>query len=107
MYQENICSSYRLSPIQLGEENAAHQNLDNLLEPREKDCQTQSAIMDWDNEDDRSLMEWQEEEEPDRIRKRKRKSNKRSRRQYGVTPPNNITNIPRERENSKRRVGEN
>ena len=51
-------------------------------------------------------MEWQEEEEPHRVRKRKRKSNKRSGRQYGVTPPNNITNIPPEKENSKRRVGE-
>ena len=46
-------------------------------------------------------MEWQEEEEPDRVRKRKRKSGKRSRRQSGA---DNITNIPQERENSTRRV---
>ena len=32
-----------------GEENAAHQNLDSLLELREKDSRTQSAIMDWDD----------------------------------------------------------
>ena len=62
-----------------GEETAGHLNLDNMLEPRKQDCQTQSAIMDWDDDGDRSLMEWQEEEEPDRIRKRKRKSNHRSR----------------------------
>ena len=59
--------------------------------------------MDWEDAGDRSLMEWQEVEEPDRVRKRKKKSSKRSRRQCGV---NNITNIPPEKENSKRRVGE-
>ena len=57
-----------------------------------KDRRAQSTIMDWDEAGDRSLMEWQEEEEPDRVKKRKRKSSKRSRRQCGV---NNITNIPR------------
>ena len=67
-----------------------------------KDSRIQSAIMDWDDMGDRSLMEWQEGEEPDRVRKRKRKQYKRSRRQSGVTP-NNITNIPPER---KKRVGD-
>ena len=52
------------------------------------------------------MLEWQEEEEPDRVRKRKRKSSKRSRRQCGVTMTNNITNIPPERKNNKRRVGD-
>ena len=62
--------------------------------------------MNWDDAGDRKLMEWQKEEEPDRVRKRKRKSNKRRRRQCGVTITNNITNIPPERENSKRRGGD-
>ena len=53
--------------------------------------------MDWDEAGDRSLMEWQEQEEPDRVRKRK--ASIRSRRQCGV-----ITNIPPERKNSIRRV---
>ena len=55
--------------------------------------------MDWDEAGDRSLMEWQEQEEPDRVRRRKRKASIRSRRQCGV-----ITNIPPEKESSTRRV---
>ena len=46
--------------------------------------------MDWDDMGDRSLKEWQEGEEPDRVRKSKRKPYKRSRRQSGVNPNNNI-----------------
>ena len=61
--------------------------------------------MDWDDDGDRSLMEWYEEKELDRNRKRKRKSSHRSRRQSGVIPLTNITNIPPEEKNSNRRVG--
>ena len=61
--------------------------------------------MDWDDVGDRSLMEWQEEEEPDMVRKRKRKPSKRCKMQCGVTIANIITNIPPEKENSKRRRG--
>ena len=60
--------------------------------------------MDLDDAGDKSLMELQEDEEPDRVRKRKRKPNKRSRRQSGVTMT--ITNIPLERKNNKKRVGD-
>ena len=50
--------------------------------------------MDWDEAGDRSLMEWQEEEEPDRVRKRKRETYKRS------------NNIPPERKGStKKKTG--
>ena len=45
-------------------------------------------------------MEWQEGEEPDRVRKRKRKTNMRSRRQNGV-----FTNIPPERKGSTNKTG--
>ena len=58
-----------------GEEFDAQRSLDSLLEPGVKDSKAQSTIMDWDEAGDRSLMEWQEEEEPDRVRKRKRKTN--------------------------------
>ena len=67
-----------------------------MLEPRKQDCQTRSAIMDWDDDGDRSLMEWYEEKKTDRNRKRKRKSSHRSRRQSGVTLPTNITFLQKE-----------
>ena len=61
-----------------GEEREAHRSLDSLLEPEEKESTAKSTIMDWDEAGDRSLMEWQEEEEPERVRKRKREKCKRS-----------------------------
>ena len=71
-----------------GEEREAHRSLDSLLEPEEKESTAKSTIMDWDEAGDRSLMEWQEEEEPERVRKRKRETCKRSK------------NIPPERKGS-------
>ena len=78
MGKESPCSSYRLYLFAPGEEREAHRSLDSLLGPEEKESTAKSTIMDWDEAGDRSLMEWQEEEEPERVRKRKREKYKRS-----------------------------
>ena len=81
-----------------GEEREAHRSLDSLLEPEEKESTAKCAIMDWDEEGDRSLMEWQDEEEPERTRKRKRERCKRS---NNIPPEKEGSTIKKERRRSK------
>ena len=57
-----------------GEENEAHLELDEILKPRMMSYPTRSTVRVYD--DDQSLMEWVEEEEPVRLLKRKRESRK-------------------------------
>ena len=60
-----------------GEENEAHLELDEILKPRMMSHPTRSTVRVYD--DDQSLMEWVEEEEPVRPLKRKRESRKKIR----------------------------
>ena len=61
---------------QTGKEEEARRKLDVMMDPGGKDSPTKNTTMDlYINEE--SLMEWGEEEEPVRSRKRKRRSSKR------------------------------
>ena len=72
-----VVETGKFAKFSQGEENEAHLELDEMLEPRKINYPTRSTTMEYD--EDLSLMEWDGDKEPVRSLKRKRRSGDRSR----------------------------
>ena len=70
-----VVETGKFTKFSQGEENKAHLELDEMLEPWKMNYPTRSTTMDYD--DDLILMEWEEDEEPVRSLKRKKRSGHR------------------------------